>query len=100
MPYDFPGNFVLLSPPLLRHLVVERGVDPTVKLIDIHRMQTVPQPVVFVLQTANCSLMFLLLVSMAFKQCLGYPRQDLVAKAEPPQDLFPELLTTTIRKNA
>ncbi|KRR08730.1 hypothetical protein CQ10_14275 [Bradyrhizobium valentinum] len=82
---NLPSNLVLLGPPLLRHLGIERAVYPSVEFIDIHRMETVAQPIVFALQTADGGLMLLLLVRMAFKQCRAHPRQDLVAKGEPPK---------------
>ena len=81
---DLPTNLVLLGPPLLGHLGVEQTVDPSVELVDVHCMETVAQPIMLALQAANGGLMLVLLVSMTLKQCCPHPRQDLVAKGEPP----------------
>lgn len=84
---------------MLRHVSIERVVYPSVEFIDIHRMETVTQPIVFALQAADGGLMLLLLVRMAFKQCRPHPRQNLVAKGELPKkgrELFADHLLPNI----
>ncbi len=73
----------LLGSPLCQHPVVEGVVDAAIELIEIHRVQSILQPLVLDLASVNGLLMLPALIGMAGLEGRLNPLQYLFIEVQP-----------------
>jgi len=75
----------LLCSPISRHPIVEVGVYPSVKFIDVDRFETILQALLLALKGRNRGLMLPLFVGMAGVESLSNPIEHLAIEPEAAQ---------------
>ena len=75
VPLNFAQAAVLLFAPLGRHLVEERAVYTSIEFVEIHRVDTVAEPLVFALEPLNRFFVIAPLIGVARMERLLQPFQ-------------------------
>src|SRR5215469_8708406 len=78
MPRDLAQAAVLFRAPLGGHFVEECAVYAPIQLVQIHRVDTVTEPLVLGMEPPNCLLVLAPFVGMTRGECMADPVERLV----------------------